>query len=312
MVFIKMKFADTPHPIPYQGSKRQLAPLILSFVPSRKFHTLVEPFVGSGAVTLATARKSVCKAFVVGDTLEPLCGIWQMIINNPCRLAEEYSDLWHGQFPDPIAFFNKVRAQFNRDRSPSSLLFLLTRCVKNAVRFNPSGHFNQSADKRRLGTQPKRMRAEIEAAHRLLRGKCEVRYADYMSVLDVATPNDIVYLDPPYQGTSEGRDSRYIKGVERVELIAALEKLNRRRVQFILSYDGSCGDKTYGEVLPEHLWLKRILVDVGRSSQATLNGRDHRTVESIYISSGLAASISVPKIIHAGFVQEQEVLFKQG
>jgi DNA adenine methylase len=183
--------------------------------------------------------------------------------------------------------------------------------VKNAVRFNPSGGFNQSADKRRLGTQPKRMSSEIMAAHRLLHGKCEVRPGDYRNALDAATANDLVYMDPPYQGTSEGRDSRYIKGVERDDLISALRMLNRRGVQFILSYDGACGDKTYGEALPDDLGMRRILVDAGRSSQATLNGRDHRTVESIYVSAGLAQNISAPEIVDPGFVQEQVVLFER-
>lgn len=306
-----MRLEDTPHPIPYQGSKRQLAPLILSLIPAGRFDTLVEPFVGSGAVTLATARKALCKHFVVGDALEPLCGVWQHLVTSPRSLAEEYTHLWHSQFPDPIAFFNTVREEFNSDRKPSKLLFLLARCVKNAVRFNPSGNFNQSPDKRRLGTQPKTMEASIDAAHRLLRGKCEVRCGDYKTMLDTATSHDVAYLDPPYQGTSEGRDSRYIKGVERSDLISTLEKLNERGVQFILSYDGYCGEKTYGEALPESLRMKRVLVDAGRSSQATLNGSEARTVESIYVSSGLAASISVPAVIHPGFIQQQVALFEQ-
>ena len=159
-----MRFGQTPHPIPYQGSKRQLAPLILSFIPAGRFHTLIEPFVGSGAVTLAAAEKEVCKRFMVSDALVPLSGIWHQILADPRTLAVEYADIWHRQFPDPTAFFNKIRGEFNKDRIPSKLLFLLARCVKNAVRFNPSGQFNQSPDKRRLGTQPKNMTAEIEAA----------------------------------------------------------------------------------------------------------------------------------------------------
>jgi|HubBroStandDraft_5_1064220.scaffolds.fasta_scaffold22924_2 DNA adenine methylase len=306
-----MRFGQTPHPIPYQGSKRQLAPLILSFLPTGKFETLLEPFVGSGAVTLAAAERGLCRKYIVGDALEPLCGIWNGIVSDPASLASEYSDIWHRQLPDPIAFFNDLREKFNRDRSPSKLLFLLARCVKNAVRFNPSGQFNQSPDKRRLGTQPKTMAAEIQAAHGVLKRKCVVKCGDYKAVLELATPNDVVYMDPPYQGTSEGRDSRYIKGVGRDDLVSALEKLNERSVQFILSYDGTCGDKVYGEALPSCLRMKRILVDAGRSTQATLNGKEARTVESIYVSSGLAANISVPALVPRDFVQQQVGLFEQ-
>jgi hypothetical protein len=35
--------------------------------------------------------------------------------------------------------------------------------------------------------------------------------------------------------------------------------------------------------LPREL-ASRILLDVGRSSQATLNGQDHVTIESLYVS----------------------------
>ena len=304
-----MRFGNTPHPIPYQGSKRQLAPLILSFVPAGRFQRLIEPFVGSGAVTLAAARKQLCKKFLVCDKLEPLCGIWERIVNDPATLAAEYSELWHSQFPHPPAFFNRVREEFNKDQTPSKLLFLLARCVKNAVRFNPSGQFNQSPDKRRHGTKPKTMESEIMAAHALLKGRCKVQAGDYKAVLRSATASDLVYMDPPYQGTSEGRDSRYFKGVNRDDLISTLEKLNEKGVQFILSYDGSCGDRTYGDALPEHLEMKRVLVDAGRSSQATLNGRADRTLESIYVSKELAVSASVPKIVRPGFVQQQVALF---
>lgn len=306
-----MRFGGVPHPIPYQGSKRQLAPLILSFIPDGKFRILLEPFVGSGAVTLATARMNPHNRFRVGDTLEPLCGIWRHIVTNPQKLVEEYAEHWHNQLSYPIRYFNKVREEFNRDRSPSKLLFLLARCVKNAVRFNPSGQFNQSADKRRLGTRPKTMEVEIYGAHRLLKGRCEIICGDYKALLDRATPDDIVYMDPPYQGTSEGRDSRYFRGVDRKDLVSALEKLNQRGVQFVLSYDGACGKKTYGEALPEHLRCKRVLVDAGRSSQATLNGFEHRTVESIYVSSGLVSEIAIPKQpIYSGIVLEQSSLFE--
>ena len=66
-------------------------------------------------------------------------------------------------------------------------------------------------------------------------------------------------------------------------MIEGLNVLNGRGIPFILSYDGSCGDRTYGDRLPREL-ASRILLDVGRSSQATLNGQDHVTIESLYVS----------------------------
>jgi len=46
--------------------------------------------------------------------------------------------------------------------------------------------------------------------------------------------------------------------------------LNHRGVAFAISYDGKRGEKTFGSKLPEDLGLKRIEIEAGRSSQATL------------------------------------------
>ena len=280
---------SVPHPIPYQGSKRRLAPAILSFIPQGQFKRIVEPFAGSAAITLAAAKANLCGEFVIADALKPLAALWTEVIERPEALSGAYRALWESQFVrHPIDRYNEIRTRFNRKQCPAMLLFLLARCVKNAVRFNPSGQFNQSADKRRTGTHPDTMGKEIAGASRLLRGRSRVLCGDFRAVLAEVQQNDIVYLDPPYQGTSEGRDRRYFQSVPRQAIINLLAELNERRVQYILSYDGHCGNKIYGEPLPAHLKAQRVLLNVGRSSQATLNGKSSETVESVYLSAGLS------------------------
>lgn len=250
---------------------------------------MVEPFAGSAAIALAAADKNLCEEFVVSDVLRPLSDLWLEVIKRPASLSQAYRDLWQSQFTgDLIDRFNEIRAAFNRTQDPAMLLFLLARCVKNAVRFNPTGKFNQSADKRRTGTHPDTMAAEISGAHRLLAGRCLVTCGDFRTVLADVKQDDIVYMDPPYQGTSEGRDSRYFQGVPRTAIVELLRELNSKGIQYILSYDGHCGEKMYGEPLPEELNAQRVLLNVGRSSQATLNGQSADTIESVYLSAGLA------------------------
>jgi DNA adenine methylase len=292
-----MRFG-VPHPIPYQGSKRQLAPAILSFIPEGRFERLIEPFAGSSAISLAAASKKLFEKYVISDVLPSLMELWRQILTDPDRLVARYRTLWNSQLRDPRLRFNEIRRDFNVDHEPAKLLYLLARCVKNSVRFNPSGHFNQSPDNRRLGVKPDTGEREIRGAHRLLANRCEVLCADFRESLRVATPTDLVYLDPPYEGTTKGRDSRYIAGVCRDDLIVALEELNDRGVQFILSYDGTCGDQTYGEALPIRLGVKRVFLDAGRSSQATLNGENRKTVESLYVSEGLLVHDQTPSHLH--------------
>lgn len=277
-----MRFA-VPHPIPYQGSKRRLATAILSHISAAQYTRLVEPFAGSAAVTLAAASREMFASYVIGDALEPLTRVWKLVLSDPGKLADEYETLWNRERQRPIEAFYEIRSEFNLNRNPAKLLYLLARCVKNAVRFNPNGEFNQSPDKRRTGTRPQLMRTELLNAHRILAGKCRVIHSDFLDLFHDAKQGDLFYLDPPYQGTSHGRDQRYISGVSRSRMIEGLTILNERKIPFILSYDGSCGERNYGAPLPIEI-AHRVLLDVGRSSQATLNGRNEVTVESLYIS----------------------------
>jgi DNA adenine methylase len=293
-----MRFT-VPHPIPYQGSKRRLALAILSHIKRGQYGRLIEPFAGSAAVTLAAAKDNLFSSFLIGDRLEPLVDLWQSVIVSPNAIADEYEKLWHRERQCPVDEYYVIRSEFNADRDPAKLLYLLARCVKNAVRFNPLGEFNQSPDKRRNGTHPDSMRIELNAAHGLLKGRSNAVSADFLELFEAAQPGDCLYLDPPYQGTSEGRDSRYFGGVNRERLIQGLEMLNRKNVPFILSYDGFCGDRAYGERLPNEL-ASRILLDVGRSSQATLNGRDQITFESLYISHDIEPTHADGSVVMLG------------
>jgi DNA adenine methylase len=94
-------------------------------------------------------------------------------------------------------------------------------------------------------------------------------------------------MDPPYQGVCGNRDSRYFSGIDFDDFVLALERLNKRRIAFAISYDGKLGNKIFGRLLPESLGLKRIEIEVGRSSQSTLLGRDETTIESLYLSPDL-------------------------
>ena len=99
--------------------------------------------------------------------------------------------------------------------------------------------------------------------------------------------DDIVYMDPPYQGVCTNRDPRYTDWVSFEHLAQALNKANERRLSYLVSYDGRTADKQFGKRLPNSLELLHIELEAGRSSQATLLGRSEKTVESLYLSPAL-------------------------
>lgn len=279
-----------PHIVQYQGSKRILAPQILQFMPN-KFNRLLEPFSGMAAISIAAAYDNRTDAYVINDINAPLIEMLHEAVEHPQDLIDRYSEVWSEQFAygeNHVQHYYDVREKFNNgEDTPENMLYLLARCVKGAVRYGKTGNFNQSPDKRRHGTRPKTMADNVYAVSRLLKGKAEFRCCDYHDILRMARPGDLVYMDPPYQGVTNTRDSRYFAGVPFEEFTESLKILSRNGVDFLISYDGECGGKEYGEELPESLHCRKILLNAGRSSQATLLGKEKTTFEALYISESL-------------------------
>ena len=280
----------TPHIVQYQGSKRILAPQILAYMPPQ-IDRLVEPFAGMAAITIAVAVQGRADRFIVNDLNKPLVDILQSAVDTPGELFKSYSAVWEEQFSHPegsVAHFYKIRDDFNSGhQTAANMLYLLARCVKGSVRYGGNGLFNQSPDKRRHGTSPRTLKTNIDAISYYLKGRVTFSAIDYKAVLKECRPGDLVYMDPPYQGVSNVRDNRYFSGIDFDEFANALDDLNRRGIDFLVSYDGKCGDRQYGKELPRDLGLKKVLLNAGLSSQSLLLGKREVTYEALYVSSGL-------------------------
>ena len=289
---LSIQMMKVVQPFPYQGSKRNLASAILGFFPEG-VGTLIEPFAGSAAITLAAAAAALAESFLINDFNKPLVELWRAIINSPDKLARQYESLWRKQHSNRRRFYDEVRDEFNRTGKPDHLLYLLARCVKAAVRYNADGGFNQSPDNRRMGMLPATMHENILATSSLLRGRTECSSLDYKAVIASATTLDLIYLDPPYQGVCGERDPRYLKAILFDEFVEVLETLNAREISYLVSYDGRTGDKIHGRQLSKHLNLHLVELEAGRSSQATLLGRNEVTIESLYLSPMLAERLHI-------------------
>ena len=120
---------DVPQPIPYQGSKRQIAPTILHHFPA-SIPRLVEPFAGSAAMSIAVAAAARAERFWINDAHSPLIQLWREIIHRPEGIADRYTHLWNDQIGREREYFNEVRKHFNDQHEPADFLYLLARCVK--------------------------------------------------------------------------------------------------------------------------------------------------------------------------------------
>ncbi|MBI3913261.1 MAG: DNA adenine methylase [Chloroflexi bacterium] len=260
----------------------------------RQMETLIEPFAGSAAISIAAACAGKASRFHLNDINKPLMTLWRSIINHPEEIADGYERLWVEQQGRERRYYDQIRDLFNKTQEPQYLFYLLARCVKASIRYNAKGEFNQSPDNRRLGRNPDQMKEDIFAVSNLFHGRAKITSVDYRDVIDSATKDDLVYMDPPYQGVCGTDDPRYYSnGVKFEEFILALESLVRRRISFVLSYDGRTGTKTYGKQLPRELGLGRIEINAGRSTQLTLLGKSENTFEAIYLSSDLMNRLEI-------------------
>lgn len=284
-----------PHVIPYQGSKRGLAHVIVPLIPDT-VATMYEPFAGSAAVSIAAAHSGKARTIRISDINEPLMQLWDRIINEPIKLADDYERLWNEQLDDPRAYYMMIRDDFNISHESHYLLYLLARCVKAAVRYNKHGEFNQSADNRRLGARPNAMRERIFQVSATISG-ASAQCADYAPILVGAEPEDVVYMDPPYEGVTNVADHRYMAGLDRSAFVSVLEEAVSNGVSFMISYDGMLGTKRYGSPLPPHLNLLHLHLHAGRSSQSTLAGTSDKTIESLYLSPALLERLGGRKSI---------------
>ena len=288
-----------PHVVQYQGSKRILAPQILQYMP-RKFNRLLEPFSGMAAVSIAVAVEKRAERYIIIDLNEPVVQLLKLAVEKPSELVKKYETVWSEQFEyrdGHVEHFYYVRDKFNSgEKSPENMLYLLARCVKGSVRYGRNGKFNQSPDKRRHGTNPKNIAENVYAISTLMKDKVSFSALDYQEVFEMAQPGDLVYMDPPYQGVTNKRDNRYLSGVEFDDFAEAIETLNKKGVDYLVSYDGECGGKEYGKELPKELNCTKILLNAGISTQATLLGKRNTTYEALYVSKNLSSCVEeIPK-----------------
>jgi len=280
----------TPHIVQYQGSKRLLAPQILRYMP-HKFNRLFEPFSGMAAITIAVAKENRAKEYYINDINEPLIKILQTAIDSPDVLIEKYTAIWEAQFTyagGHLKHFYYIRDCFNDgEQTTENMLYLLARCVKGSVRYGKSGNFNQSPDKRRHGTNPKNIANNVFAISAMLKGKATFSALDYRKIFDMAEKGDLIYMDPPYQGVSNAKDNRYFSGLSFEEFSESIITLDKREIDYIISYDGECGDKAYGLDLPKSLNCTKFLLNAGISTQSTLLGKQSTTFEALYVSKSV-------------------------
>ena len=240
----------------WSGSKRSVAGDLARMLPSggRYF----EPFLGGGAVLGTQAGRPS----TAGDIVPELVAIWEAAKTNPDDVCRQYELRWTRLQNEGHTAFYEIRDDFNRDRSPHDLLFLSRTCVNGLIRFNRSGDFNNSLHHTRKGILPERFAGVVSQWHRAL-SQSTLRCGDYEEILADTKSGDVAFLDPPYVGT-KGRYHPTEFDFERLWKVMA--DLTNRGVSWVLTLDGTAGDRDYGsDWVPRDLYVSRQSLATGSS-----------------------------------------------
>ena len=243
--------------IKWIGSKRLQSGDIVKFFPN-EMETYYEPFCGGCSVMfqLMLSEEFNVGKYICSDTNKDLIDLWNTILTDPNGLFDEYTTLWNemntlGDRQMKRKFFEEVREEFNINRSPYLFFFLMRTTTNGIPRYNKLGNFNNTYHLTRDGMTPEKLEKIFERwCDKLSMNNVEFLCCDYKDILDMATHNDFIYFDPPYEITrSTGKWTGV--NVDYFDLFDQLRILTERDIKWALSYDMDNGSR----VIPMDCYL---------------------------------------------------------
>lgn len=221
-------------PIKSQGIKTKLVPWIQSIVPHDFSGVWVEPFMGTGAVAFNVAPRRA----VLCDTNPHLVNFYTSIalgkitpevvkdflIREGALLLEKGED--HYYF---------IRERFNQHHAPLDFLFINRAGFNGMIRFNKKGGFNIPfcrKPRRFAQAYVTKIVNQVGWVSRVVKSKEFIfKCQDFNKTIIEASPNDIIYCDPPYID----RHADYYNGWDDSHERALFHRLSDFRGKFILS-----------------------------------------------------------------------------
>lgn len=175
----------------WAGGKHKLAPLILATLPKTK--TLVEPFVGSGAVFLMAKYES----YVLSDINPDLILMYQQIQQNTEGFILRAKKLFEANNNNSVDYY-RLRQEFNDSKDPERraelFIYLNRHCFNGLCRYNSKGGFNVPfGDYSGPNFPEKEVR---DFGHKAKLATFVVQ--DFRQAMSSVSEDSSVYCDPPY------------------------------------------------------------------------------------------------------------------
>ncbi|MFD3310092.1 DNA adenine methylase [Streptomyces sp. NPDC058694] len=189
-------------PVPYFGSKQRIADWIVSLLPAHEHY--VEPFAGGLSVLLA---KQTSRMETVNDLDSELMTFWRVLRDRPAELLRACMLTPHG------------RAELTATWDPTTDELELARRIWCRLAQGRSGTLRNTGWRHYIDPagSSTSMPGYLEAYALRLAAAAERLHSvslDALPALDViarygARPNVLLYVDPPYLGTTRGWGNNY-------------------------------------------------------------------------------------------------------
>ncbi|EAQ2807480.1 DNA adenine methylase [Salmonella enterica] len=228
---------------------------------------LVEPFAGSCAVMMATDYPH----YLVADINPDLISLYSVIKNESELLITIAKGLFDKN--NTAEDYYGIRKEFNCGRHwpaewrAAMFLYLNRHCYRGLCRYNLSGHFNVPCGNYKNPYFPENeIRAFAEKAQR-----ATFICASYDETLALLQAGDVVYCDPPYDGTFSGYHTAGFTEDDQYHLASILERRSSEGHPVIVSNsDTSLTRSLYRNFTRHRITAKRSMgVAAGESKSAS-------------------------------------------
>lgn len=221
-------------PIKSQGIKTKLVDWIDSNIKEVKYDRWVEPFMGTGVVAFNIRPKNA----LLCDSNPHLINFYKALQNKEISSSQvkihltNEGDLLLKSNGD---YYYEVRERFNETGNPLDFLFLSRACFNGMMRFNKKGGFNVPfcrKPNRFAQALVTKISNQVDFISRIIdSGNYTFLNQDFQATLQILSPNDLVYSDPPYIG----RHVDYFDSWSEEEEIILHNGLENSKAKYILS-----------------------------------------------------------------------------
>ena len=237
------------NPISYPGNKNKLIKYIQPYIPDN-LEVFVDVFCGSAVVAVnSSAKKIICNDISV-ETIEILkyfyCTNFETILNSLENIISAYNLTYSRTKPKRFYkeikheglsrynknSYNKLKNDYNKERSIEKLIILLIYGFNHYIRFNSKKQFNVPVGKvdfsKSIYTLLEIFVTEIKKLNIIFSTK------DFRNKNLYSNKKAFYYFDPPYLITRAPYNNKWNKQDE-MDLLNLIDMLNKQNIKFALS-----------------------------------------------------------------------------